>query len=438
MTAIPGRNIIILLLLPLPAVIAGIFYPDIIAIGIMLDIFILFYALFDVLISMKKLDFTLKYETGKLFSIGRKNNFNITIYNKSEKTLNAAMTIDIPEFWDVLSSTSFIKVKPYENQIYKMVFRPSRRGHFPVKHIYVKYTTLSNLFMIYKKIKTELVIKVFPDIKELNRYIHMARQNRLSDIGIHKKRYTGFGTELEYLREYQKDDDSKNIEWKVTTRINKTVTKVFQMETNNVITFAVDCGRMMTAEQEGINSLDYAINALLILSHVSLKIGDTVNIIAYSDKIIGELSNVKGKYSIRKINHFLSKLKPEFVESNYKHAFEFIKTRIKKRSLILFFTDIIDDLNYYIFRKYISLLNKKHLTLFILLRDYLLMKSVNTEPEDADELFSSTTAKEMFMKRNDTITKLRVNNINVLDVLPKQTTPRLIDKYLEMKSRNLI
>ncbi len=438
MIPVPTRNILILLFIPLIILLAGLINPYLISIAVFLDIIILITGLADIINSIRKIDFSHEVELRKIFSIGRNNHLDIFITNRCSKVFNISLIIDIPESWEDLSNITAIPVAPYEKRKYSLIFNPKRRGLFKIDNLYARHTTLFGLFTINKKIKIQLEVEVFPDIKELNQYMHMARQNRLSDIGIHKSRYTGIGTELEYLREYQKDDDSKNIEWKVTKRINKPVTKVFQMETSNVITFAVDCGRLMTAEQEGISSLDYAVNALLILSHMSLKMGDTINIIAYSDTIIGELSNVKGKYAIRKVNHFLTKLKPDFVESNYKRAFEYIKKRIKKRSLIIFFTDIIDDINYQIFKRYLALLNKRHLTLFILLRDYLLMKSVKLEPDNVDDLYTSATAKDMFLKRSNTISKLRLNKINVLDVLPKQTTPRLIDKYLEIKSRNFL
>ena len=243
---------------------------------------------------------------------------------------------------------------------------------------------------------------------------------------------------MEYLREYHKDDDSKRIEWKVTTRINRPVTKVFQMESSNLITLVLDCGRLMTAEEGGLSALDYSINALLILAHIIVQMGDILSIVAFSDKIIGELPLGKGKNAIKRVSRFVTKLQPEFVESNYRLILSYLRTRFKKRSLIIFFSDMIDDINYTLFSKSIHFLNKKHVTLFILLRDTILMNNAEKSPDTIRDLYVSTSAREMFLRRKEAITKLRHSGIAVIDVLPTQVTPRLVDKYLEIKSRNWI
>jgi uncharacterized protein (DUF58 family) len=246
------------------------------------------------------------------------------------------------------------------------------------------------------------------------------------------------GTNLECLRDYQKDDDSKRIDWKASTRNNKLVCKEFRMESNNLIAIVLDCGRVMTAEQKGLNSLDYAVNAALILSYMANRIGDSVSIFAFADKIIGELPPVKGKHMMNKVLRFLTKLQPGFVESNYQQMFEHLKVRLKRRSLIILFSDLIDDINYQLFYKYLSVLGRKHIPLIILLRDTLLMENADLPPGKVEDVYVSAAAADMVMRRAEAIKKFRQKKINLLDLLPHEVTPSLIDKYLELKSRNLI
>jgi uncharacterized protein (DUF58 family) len=99
---------------------------------------------------------------------------------------------------------------------------------------------------------------------------------------------------------------------------------------------------------------------------------------------------------------------------------------------------MIDDINYQLYRQYFSMLNKKHYSLFILLKDILLYENAVKKINNSDEVYSSTAAREMYIRRNNAILKLKKHRINVLDLLPKQLTPGLINKYLEIKARNLI
>ncbi|MBN2534093.1 MAG: DUF58 domain-containing protein [Spirochaetales bacterium] len=438
MIPVPESRLLLLLCIPLVCMVIGYFQPFFLIIGSLLDIIILFYSFFDVFTTISTKDFSLDVRTPRIFSIGRKNNIYVNLLSRCRIPLDMKIKIQIPQFWTDFTENETLILNPGEKKELILTFQPQRRGVYNIDYCYVKYKTRGKVFSIREKIKVNLVVEVFPDIKELNYFVQLVRKNKLYEIGIHKNRLQGSGTELEYLREYHKDDDSKRIEWKATTRINKPVTKVFQMETSNLITLVLDCGRLMTAEAEGLSALDYSINALLILAHIIIQMGDMLGIIAFSDRIIGELPPQKGKNSINKVSHFVTKLKPEFVESNYRLILSYLRTRIKKRSLIIFFSDMIDDINYSLFSNSFSFLNKRHITLFILLRDTILMKNAENAPDSILDLFVSTSATEMFMRRKEAIAKLKHSGISVLDVLPTQVTPGLVDKYLEIKARNYI
>lgn len=438
MIPVPGLRLFLLLCIPLVCMVIGYFQPFFLIAGSVLDIIILFYSFFDVVTTISSKDFSLDVHAPRIFSLGRKNHIYVNLLSRCGIPLDMEIKIQIPQFWTDLTENGTVILDPGEKREVVLEFRPQRRGVYKIEYLYIKYKTRGRIFSIQEKIKVDLMVEVFPDIKELNHFVQLIRKNKLYEIGIHKNRLQGSGTELEYLREYHKDDDSKRIEWKVTTRVNKPVTKVFQMETSNLITLVLDCGRLMTAEEEGLSALDYSINALLILAHIIIQMGDLLGIIAFSDRIIGELPPQKGKNVIKKVSHFVTKLKPGFVESNYRLILSYLRKRIKKRSLIIFFSDMIDDINYNLFSTSFSFLNKRHVTLFILLRDIILMKNAEKAPGSILDLFVSTSAREMFLRRKEAIAKLRHSGISVLDVLPAQVTPRLVDKYLEIKARNYI
>jgi uncharacterized protein (DUF58 family) len=141
---------------------------------------------------------------------------------------------------------------------------------------------------------------------------------------------------------------------------------------------------------------------------------------------------------MNKVLRFLTKLQPGFVESNYQQIFEHLKVRLKRRALIILFSDLIDDINYQLFYKYLSVLGRKHIPLIILLRDTLLMENANLPPGKVEDVYVSAAAADMVIRRAEAIKKFRQKKINLLDLLPHEVTPSVIDKYLQLKSRNLI
>lgn len=435
---VPTRGFFYTLLIPLPLIIAGLFFYPFIIVGISLDLFVFLLAFLDYRQTRRTCSVSFSTAGSKFFSIGKKNTLPLLIHNKSSGLLEMEIKLDVPESWEPLLEPGYIPLAAGETREQMLAYRPLRRGVYRLDHVHYRYKTASGLLLIYGKQKLDLEIEVFPDVKEVNQYLMMTRRNKLYEIGIHKSRFRGMGTNLEYLRDYQKDDDSKRIDWKASTRNNKLVCKEFQMESNNLVAIALDCGRVMTAEQNGLHTLDYAVNAALILSYVAHKIGDSVTIFAFADKLIGELPPVKGKHMMNKILRFITKLQPSFVESNYQQLFEHLKVRLKRRALIILFSDLIDDINYSLFYKYLSVLSRKHIPLIILLRDILLMENADLPAEKIENVYVSAAAADMYMRRADAVKKFKQKKINLLDLLPHQVTPALIDKYLELKSRNLI
>lgn len=435
---VPTRRLFIIVLSVLPFFLVGLFVFPFIILGISLDLFILLLVLSDYRQTIATYRISFSTQGSKFFSIGKKNRITLRVRSRGSRALEIEVKPDIPESWELLCNPGFIHIPADCEGEQPLEYRPARRGVFRLNHIFYRYKTLSGLLFIYGKQAVNLEIEVFPDVKEINQYLMMTRRNKLYEIGIHRNRFRGMGTNLEYLREYQKDDDSRRIDWKASTRNNKLVCKEFQLESNNLVAIVLDCGRLMTAEQGGMNSLDYAVNAALILAYVANKVGDGITVFAFSDKIIGELPPVKGRNMMSRVLQFLTRLQPDFVESDYQQVFEHLNLRLKRRALVIFFSDLIDDVNYTLFYKYLSILGKKHIPLFILLRDILLMKNADLSPGKVEDVYISAAAADMYIRREDVIKKLRQKKINLLDLLPHEVTPALIDKYLELKSRNLV
>jgi uncharacterized protein (DUF58 family) len=432
---IPKGRLIILFAIPLflylmGYVSAGLYHP-----ALWCNALIFIIAAGDILLTLPHLKFEITVVRIKPYSIGRTNKLELRVANLSRQRQKVDFKLGLPPWIEEQTENKAVIIKGLTEELIAFSLRPTRRGSFVVESLYLRIASKHNFFHIDKKHKINAAIEVYPDIKLLNHYLKLTKNNRDYKMGINKTRWMGSGFELESLREYQKDDDSKLIDWKASARLNRPISKVFQMETNNQITIALDCGRLMTAEQQGLNTLDHAVNSLLILSHIAFNAGDSISIVAFSDRIIGEISQLKGRDSIKKVTPFLSKLRPEFVESNYALLFDYLGQTQKKRALIIILTDMLDDINYELFKKRINWLSRKHFVLLILLRDNLLSKHAEAD-SSFDNIHVKTAGREMLLNRNKAILKLMRYKFNILDLLPHELTGPLINKYLEVKTKN--
>ena len=62
-------------------------------------------------------------------------------------------------------------------------------------------------------------------------------------------RLRGGENEFEALRDYQRDDDYRAIDWKATARRQKLITCEYQQERNQSVLCMLDCGRLMTVNR---------------------------------------------------------------------------------------------------------------------------------------------------------------------------------------------
>lgn len=436
MIPIPRGRLVGLFAVPLVLLCAGMVVAPLLPVGALANLLLLGFAVVDILTTAFGRQPRITVERPKLFSIGRTNSLALALCNQNRHSQRLSLKLGLPETIEDQTGEQLLQLNPSTELSRVFLLRPTRRGSFRIEHLYLRIYSKYGLFFFDFRHQLDVTVEVYPDIKQLNHYLKLTQNHRDTKLGINRSRWMGSGTELESLREYQADDDSRSIDWKASTRLNRPISKVFQTETHNQITIALDCGRLMTAEQKGLNTLDHAVNALLILAHIAFNAGDSVSIVAFSDRIIGEISQLKGRDSLQKITRFITKLQPEFVESNYAMMFDYLDKTQKRRSLSIILTDMIDDINYELFKTRIAWLSRKHLVVLFLMQDSLLAGHANQAVKTLDDLYVKAAGREMLLQRNKAIAKLKHYNVNVLDVLPHELTGPLINKYLELKTRH--
>lgn len=314
----------------------------------------------------------------------------------------------------------------------------SRRGAFHLAAVYLRGPTRWKLWYRIIKKACASEVNVYPDMKQLAEFELLARTNRLSLVGVRRTRRIGQDNDFERLRDYTPDDNYKHIDWRSTARRQKLTVRDFQTSQSQRVIFMLDCGRMMTNQVGGISMLDHSLNAILMLSYVALKRGDSVGLLCFSDRIH---SFVPPRGGQRQMNHLLRSSFdrfPEMVESRYNDAFFHLSKHCRKRSLVVLITNLIDEINANQIHQHLSTMVGKHLPLGVLLRDRDLFAAADTNWKNDSELYRAAAASEIVCWRNDVIRDMRHQGVLSLDVFPEDMTAPLINRYLEVKARHLL
>src|SRR5262249_27105949 len=231
--------------------------------------------------------------------------------------------------------------------------------------------------------------------------------NRLEQMGIRKVRLRGGAWEFESLRDYADGDDVRLLDWKATARRRKLTVRLMEAERNQTVLLLVDCGRLMNATVEGGSKLDHAVNTCLVLAHVALSRGDRVGLCTFSSKVHAWLAPRGNVAQNRLITETLYDLRGDYTETDHGLCLRMLGTRHPKRALLVVLTDFADAQTAAEMVAHVHLAARRHLVLFVALRDPFVETAARAAPRTTLEGFRKAAALELLRERRQVLERLR-------------------------------
>jgi len=161
-------------------------------------------------------------------------------------------------------------------------------------------------------------------------------------VGLHKSPYHGFSVEFAEHREYEPGDGLRYVDWKVFGKTDRYYVKVFEEETNLKAYLIVDRSGSMGFGPEGISKLEYVKYLASALSFLLLRQKDAVGLLLFSKKLDSYIAPSSRKNHLNILLRELNKLEPGGETSLSTVLFE-LAEKIKRRGLIILFSDLLDD-----------------------------------------------------------------------------------------------
>jgi uncharacterized protein (DUF58 family) len=176
----------------------------------------------------------------------------------------------------------------------------------------------------------------------------------------------------------------------------------------------------------------------LTLAAVALRQGDQVAVLAYSSEIKVYVPPNRGIAHLHTIIEAVYDLRSDFVESNHELALSFLQRYLKKRSLLVLFSDMESYLLKEQLQAYFMRLRKNHALLLLSLQDPLLFAWSRIELVTSKQAYIKSMARKTLLDRSRYKQKMIGLGIQVLDVAADQLALSVVNSYLELKSRDAL
>lgn len=434
----PRLTLLILIALAGIPLTAGIFEPQIGRIGVILTIFIALIAIIDLLVSSSPKKLEVKRNCSDVLSVGTKNSVQIELRNRNYSAITVEIHDEPPEPCTTHDLPQTVTIRRGKNKTITYHTEPHRRGRNHFGKIFLRCRSRLSLWTLQTEYESEHPAHIYPDIQAVHKVELLARKNRLAEAGVKMSKLRGRGTDFDRLREYRRGDEFRSIDWKATARHRELISREYVVERNQNILFLLDSGRSMCNETDGVKHFDRALNAIILLSYVALRQGDTVGFMACSNQVDCWVPPLRGIGSIQSLIKQTYELEPNYEATDYSHMVEQLRARYRKRSLVVLVTHALDEVHLTTIGKHMQELRSPHLVLGAFLRNVPLSERVNQIPTSDLDAFQIAAAADMIAAQTYQVSQLEKAGLLVTDSLPENLSANLISQYLEIKARHLL
>jgi len=321
--------------------------------------------------------------------------------------------------------------------VVRIALNPSRRGIATVKQLWLRWTGPFGLLMRRVDLLVARDISVLPNLRAV-RQSALFIDARQAFHGSKVQRERGSGSEFDALRDHVPGLDNRAIDWKHSARHGKLVSKEFQAERNHQLILAIDCGRLMSEPLDGIPKLDHAINAALVLTYAGLHAGDRIGVFGFDAEVRVQSAPHGGLKSFPRVQEALAKLDYRETETNFTLGLTALLGRLSQRSLVVVMTDFVDTITAQLMVENVGRLAARHVILFVTLRDPVLADAVERRPSDLESLAQAVIGGDMARERAQVLERLRRFGVLCLETDARRLNTDLVNRYLAVKSRELV
>ena len=405
----------------------------------------------------KPTELTVSRHWSEPLSLDTDSQVELRVANHGRREVEVSLDDDVPAVLRQSLPKFTLTVPPGGSAVATYSVHPSTRGDIQVGQVFLRYHGAVRFAERWATADTRQTVRVYPNLREPQRYTLYLIRSRQIEQEKRLRRVVGRGREFESLREFRESDETRDICWTATARRGKLISKVYQVERSQSVLLVVDAGRLMLARTRGqesgvgtrnppahlptwppLTKLDYAVNAALSLAHVAVHSGDTTGLLTYGRKLQAYLPCARGAEHLR---HFLEQLAlvcGEPVEADHALAADSLLARQRRRSLVVWLTDLAETAASPEVIEAASRLLSRHLVLFAVVGEPELRALLARRPQSPAQLYQYVAAQQVIQRRELLLRRMREQGALAMEFLPGQLSSEIVNHYLQIKWKGLL
>jgi len=306
------------------------------------------------------------------------------------------------------------------------------RGPAAIRAAWLRWRGPLGLVHVQTRLPLDAQVVVTPDLKGVEQdAANLFSLDNIYGIRVQNQLYNG--SEYHALREYDASQDHRRIDWRSSARHMKLYSREYQAERNHHIVLAFDTGRLMGEPLKGLKRLDRAIYAGLLLGYTALKVGDHVRACSFAARPQTPGPVLSGTQGFDVLKYQLGGLTDTPEESNHTLALADLNAKVARRSLIVLFSDFIDEISADLMVEALNRLTKKHLVLFVAFGDEVVEDLMAHAPDTAEDVTRAVFARRLSQSRETVLSRLRRQGVEVLEAPSERLAAAIVDRYLALK-----
>lgn len=387
-------------------------------------------------------------------SVGRDCELTLAIENDTSNVKQLRLGLAFPQ-QIVSPKPDLVANLPAEttNSLIAWPFKALKQGLYVLENCYLETSSGMGFWSLRRAQAARVEVRVYPDLISERKKLSGLFLNR--GIGTHAQRQVGKGREFEQLREYLPGDSYEDIHWKATARRGQPITKVYQIERTQQIYVVVDGSRLSTRDsdptgkrlptsgqkgfEEHTTILERYAVAALVMGLASARQADEFGLLAFDDRVRKFVRAKSGKAHYDVCRETLYTLRARSVTPDFAELFTFIATKIRRRALLIFLTNLDDPVLAESFAAGIDLISRQHLLIVNMLK-----------PAGAAPLFSDPsvdTVNDIYQKLGnhlvwrhlrETEKHLQRRGVGFYLVENENLCADIVSQYLTIKRRQIL
>ncbi len=280
-------------------------------------------------------------------------------------------------------------------------------------------------------------IRVFPDLRTARRLALAVARGRFRDWDpTHPtaRGPLGLGTEFELIRDYQPDDDIRQVNWRATARVGRPMSNQYRLEQDRDLLLLLDAGRLSTAPLGAATVLDASLDAATALALVADELGDRCGAVAFDDEVRAQLAPRRAGGAVVVRTLFDLEARPR--DSDYELAFR--RAGGSKRALVVILCDLLEEAAARPLAEAVPVLSRRHAVVVASPSDPALEALARGGGDGPLARARATVAQDVLDARECAAARVRAAGARVLEAPPDRLPAVVVAAYLRAKARAVL